>query len=193
MNLSSTERSALGPELARYYQQLQQIKEEVRALTGGLGHAAFNAQPEPGRWSVGQCLHHLNVAGYQLVPKLEAAVERGRRHGERAEGPFRYGFLTRLFIRVLDPDARLKLPAPGRFRPADDLAADLVVLEFAALQDRLAACVAGAGGLDLEGIKVPSPITDWVRLSLGAWFAATISHEQRHLAQARRALEAVRG
>lgn len=180
-----------SPELAAYRDQFARIKNDVHALAEGLDRAAFNALPAPGAWSVGQCLHHLYVAGAQLAPRLEAALDRARRNGVFGEGPFGYGFVGRLFIHATGPDTRLKIPAPGSYRPSTDLAPDVIVPEFASLQDRFAAAARRADGLDLARIKVASPVTNLLRLNVSAWFAATLAHEERHLAQARRARAAV--
>lgn len=181
----------LSPELAAYRDQFARIKGEAYALTEGLGQAAFNAPPAPGAWSVGQCLHHLYVAGAQLAPHLETALERARRKRLLGEGPFGHGFIGRLFIHVIGPNTRLKLPTPGSYRPATDLAPDVVVPEFASLQDRFMASVRHADGLDLARIKVASPAVSLLRLNVSAWFAATLAHEERHLTQARRARAAM--
>lgn len=58
--------------------------------------------------------------------------------------------------------------------------------EFSALQSRLVGCVERSDGLDLRRVKVASPVSRLVRVSLGAWFAALIVHEQNHIAQAGR-------
>ena len=43
-----------------------------------------------------------------------------------------------------------------------------------------------ADGLDLRRVKVVTPISRWVKLSLGMAFAQTAAHERRHLEQSRR-------
>lgn len=42
-----------------------------------------------------------------------------------------------------------------------------------------------ADGLDLARIKVTSPVTRLLRLSLGQWLAGLAGHQRRHLWQAR--------
>jgi hypothetical protein len=45
-----------------------------------------------------------------------------------------------------------------------------------------------ADGLDLKRVKVVSPISSFLKFSLGMTFAQAAAHERRHLAQARRVL-----
>jgi hypothetical protein len=43
-----------------------------------------------------------------------------------------------------------------------------------------------ANGLDLARARVTSPVSKWLRFSLGTLFAVIAAHERRHLCQARR-------
>ena len=47
-----------------------------------------------------------------------------------------------------------------------------------------------ANGLDLARARVASPVVRWVRMPLGSGFLTMVAHERRHLAQARRVLQA---
>lgn len=67
-----------------------------------------------------------------------------------------------------------------------------MVDEFLALQDELAEHVNEAEGIDLRRLRLSSPAIPLLRISLGAWFEATLAHERRHLSQARRVLSTVR-
>jgi hypothetical protein len=179
-------------QLQTYRTQFAEAKQTVQSLTAGLSDDQFNQAPASGKWSVGQCLDHLNEAGGLLVPRLEAAIERAQREGPFAEGPFRYGIFSRWFIRMMEPGSSMKLPAPSGYTPAPEpLDPEAVGTAFAALQDRLIACTERADGLDLRRIRVGSPLASWVRLSLGAWLEATAAHQRRHLQQARRVLQAI--
>jgi hypothetical protein len=46
-----------------------------------------------------------------------------------------------------------------------------------------------ADGLDLRRVKVATPISRFLKMSLGAMFAQIAAHERRHLEQARRVRE----
>jgi hypothetical protein len=46
-----------------------------------------------------------------------------------------------------------------------------------------------AEGLDLARVKVPTPISRLLKLSLGMTLAQAAAHERRHLEQARRVRE----
>ena len=182
----------LIPELAGYRARFHEADCEVRRTVEMCTQESFNMQPDAGAWSAGQCLHHLIISGQQTHRKIAAAVEAAETSGPFHDGPFRYGFISRLFVRSMQPDFALHIPAPKTYHPAGDpLDPEAVMADFSALQAALVAVTERANGLDLKRIRVPSPLTDWLKLSLGAWLAAVAGHQERHLKQAREALRAV--
>ncbi len=180
---------ALAGELNAYREAILAARSDAETLTHSLTDAAFNWRPESGRWSVGQCLDHLNHTLGPLLPSLETAVEQARRKGLTAQGPSRYGWLNRWFVRAMDPANTRKMRAPRPYLPAANLSCREVIQQFLLLQDRLIRCIESSEGLDLVRIKAASPALGALRLSLGTWFAATAAHERRHLRQARAVLE----
>jgi hypothetical protein len=61
------------------------------------------------------------------------------------------------------------------------------IQEFTNLQEKYKLIVSNADGLDLARIKVRSPASRFLRLSLGQWLRAMGGHQRRHLCQARQA------
>ena len=81
------------------------------------------------------------------------------------------------------------LPAPGRFVPLHGQPVTAVMPTFFHVQSQLMLQLARAEGLDLRRIKVATPISRFLKMSLGAMFAQIAAHERRHLEQARRVRE----
>lgn len=179
------------PELEQRQRQFETAKAEVRTLTDGLSDAQFNWRPAPGRWSIAECLDHLNVTGSKLLPGMDAAITRARERGQTASGPFQYGWLARWFIRGTGPipSSGKGMKGPKLYAPKPEQPIGRVLPTFVELQDQLIARLHAANGLDLTRIKVASPVSTLLRLSLGAWFQATAGHQERHLNQARRVRE----
>ncbi len=181
----------LIPELQQRQGQFSAAKDTARALTEGLTDEQFNWHPESGRWSIAECVDHLTTTGIKLLPGMDAAIERARNRGKSASGPFRYGWFDNWFIRGTGP-----MPATGKgmkhpkqYAPRADQPVERVLPAFLELQDQLIQRLHAANGLDLARIKISSPILRLLRISLGAWFAATAGHQERHLEQARRVRE----
>ena len=184
----------MHPQLDDYRSGFSNLKESATTLVNDVNADALTTRPDPKRWSAIQCIDHLNTAGWLLLRSMEDAIQRGRAEGPYGEPPFEYGFVSRWFVRVLEPSSGWSFDAPSLFEPdaPNTLYPDEVVDEFLALQDQFFACVTDAEGLDLRQIRLPSPAVPLLRISLGAWFEATLAHERRHLTQARQTLDTVR-
>ena len=173
----------LVEELRDYYEQLENIKEDALELTAPLEDTQFNWRPSLKRWSISECLGHLNLANGLDVPMLAGEIERARSAGLTAKGPFHYGFLSRAVIRFTEPPANFKTKAPKAYKPASGQPKDKVVAEFISIHDRLLDLISRANGLDLARIKVPT-LFPRVKFSLGQRFALLAAHDRRHLRQA---------
>ena len=173
---------SLDPALKASRDGFRRIETEIRTLADGLSPEAFNWQPSPERWSVGQCLAHLHVAGGLLVPRLEDALAQAA--GRARTKPVRYGLLGRWFIQANEPNPKRKVKTPSAFVPSAQHAPDVLVPRLLELQERLIRCAEQADALDLASPKVASPAARFLRFDVPTWLAVTEAHERRHLAQA---------
>jgi len=177
------------PELDDYQKQFQQAGEQAKILTQGLSEAQFNWRPRPDAWSIEECLGHLIIVGQQEIRLIETAIQNGRTRGLTGTGPFRYGWIERNILRQTEPPARRPFRAPRRFRPVHGQPLTAILPTFLHVQKQFAQLAAQADGLDLARVKVATPITRLLKLSLGIAFAQAAAHERRHLEQARRVRE----
>jgi hypothetical protein len=180
---TTSPKQTLLEELRDYYEQLKNIKEDALELTAPLAEAQFNWRPSPKQWSISECLVHLNLADGLDLPALTGEIERARAAGLTGSGPFRYGFLSRRFIRWTEPPPKIRVKAPKPYRPLPDQPKEKVVTEFVWIHERLLELLSKSNGLDLARIKVPTPIPR-VKFSLGQRFALITAHDRRHLWQA---------
>lgn len=178
-------------ELEDVRRQIGDIKVEAGALLRGVPGAQLWQPPPEGGWSIGDCLAHLNVTGRLYADKLSAAITQAQEKGVRGAGPFRYGLLGGLFVRLQEPPVKRRVKTPKVFVPAAAPDED-VVTPFLSLQDVFWGLSERAEGLDLARVTVTSPATRFLRLSLLEAFGATLAHERRHLWQAARVKEALR-
>jgi hypothetical protein len=172
------------PEIEQYCKEFDQIGRQAEALTEGLNEEKFNWRPQPGQWSIEECLAHLLIAGNWEIQAIEDAIGHAKAHGLNGSGPFRFGVLERYVVRKTEPPVKRKFSAPRRFRPLHEQPVTAVLPSFLHLQSQLALLAQSAEGLDLARIKVATPISRLIRLSLGMTFAQVAAHERRHLDQA---------
>lgn len=203
-------------QLRRLLDELDEARREARELAADLTARQLWWRPEPGRWSVGECLDHLVRTWEAYLPGIERALARAEDEGLTADGPFGRGFLGRWIVRTLEPPPGLRIPAPEAFLPRRAAPDGLPATErgsdgprstdgapgggtvgdasplrrFLRLQDRFARRIERGDGLDLEAVRVASPVLPLVSLNLYAVFCLLTAHQRRHLWQARKVTEA---
>jgi hypothetical protein len=176
-------------DLIEYRQEIEQIKAEARALVEDLDEARFNWRPGPDQWSIEECLGHLTMVGQWELRAIEEAVERARSRGLTGGGPIVLGAIERFIVGMTRPPIRQKMPAPRRFCPLHGQPVTAVLPTFLHVQSQFQLQMERAAGLDLARVKVATPISPLLKLSLGATFAQANAHAIRHLEQARRVRE----
>jgi hypothetical protein len=182
-----------GTEVHEGIERGRALADRARAVLENLTDEQVNRRPHPDRWSVGECLVHLNRTNRFYLDALEPAVRRARAEGRLATGPFRYGWIEEWFVRQASPPVRRRFKAPKLFapQPGERLDASEVRREFFALLDRLEAALREAEGVDLTSVKVSSPVSGLLKLRLGPAFRMLTGHTERHLIQAQGAREAI--
>lgn len=143
----------------------------------------FNSRPEPGKWSMAQHLHHLNVTGTLYLEQIKETLPENRNSPLKGEvlNSFKPRLLTRKFIEALEPPAKRTFKAPRVFQPAQDLDMDVVLPNFLALQEDFIHCLETVVHNHLLKVKITSPASGILKLQLGEAFLVNIAHQHRHL------------
>ena len=179
----------MSPELQDLLRQIDAIKADAQALCAGLSESQFNWRPGEDRWSMAECLVHLNRSVSATLPAFDRAIEDGRAKGRVAKGggPVRYGWFSRWMIGSMEPPPKRRMKTFPVFAvPVGGThAIGRVLPEFVSMRDQLAERVRRADGLDLTGNRTVSPVTRLLRMPLGAYLQFVIAHDRRHLWQAR--------
>ena len=152
-------------------------------------------QPGENKWSLCQCLAHLNSYGNYYLPAIEKAIDKAEKEGWFAKEQFTPGLLGNYFTNLMMPasaDKKMKkMSAPKNHRPESNLDSDKVIAEFIDQQERILKLLEQARKIDLEKAKVPVSIAKFIKIKLGDTFRFLIMHNYRHVLQAERALIAV--
>lgn len=175
----------LVSDIQEYQRQIDAISADARDLIAGLSEAQVNWRPTPAHWSVAECLDHLTVTNRELMEHIEAATNDARSRGLTGRGPFRYGLIGNMIVRSMEPPVKLKFKAPKIFKPRPDQSLEVVAREFFTTQNELLRLIKEANGINLARVKISSPVTRLIKLSLGQAFGLIATHERRHLWQAR--------
>lgn len=169
---------------------LRAVTTDAQTAFGSLSGAQLNWKPAPDSWSIAQCFDHLITANTQFFPEFERAATGTRKNSLwESISPFS-GVIGKKMLSSLDPASLKRLPAPkGSLPSQSDLPAD-IIKRFAAHQEDVVAKVAALGGMDMQKTVVTSPFLRLLTYRLGDGLRIMLVHEQRHLGQARRVMQA---
>jgi hypothetical protein len=165
----------------------EEATRQLDKLVKGLSAGQANWTPGPKVWSVAQCIDHLDQALGTYIGKMEPAITKAREAGQMGSEPYGRGTLVgRLLVGFLGQPGKT-VRAPGVFQPGSShLDLNDVVEEFRQRSAKMIELAEEADGLDLGRIRIATPVSPFLRLSLAQAFEVHILHTPRHLAQADR-------
>jgi hypothetical protein len=178
----------MRPELQQVIDDLESARQRLDALAGRVAPDQWALRTDPARWSVAECVEHLNTTSRAFLPPLRQAVEAARRLGSPAPARYRRDVMGWLLWRMLPPPVRMRVRAPAAFVPGATAPREQMVAEFAGLQDQLVDTVRSADGLPITGVRIVSPFASNMRYSLYSALTIVAPHQHRHLWQAEQLL-----
>jgi hypothetical protein len=173
--------------------QIRQIVAELEAAERRLDRFAervpderWSLRNDPKRWSVGECVEHLNLTSRAYLPLLEGGLAEARRVGGSAPGRYRRDPLGWLLWKSMPPPVRLKVPTPAPFIPGAAQPKDAALAEFRRLQRQQIRLVEAFDGLQLGKVRIASPFNARVKYNAFSCLTLLAPHQERHLWQAER-------
>lgn len=173
------------------HQQLEALAVEflealdrLHALAGAVAAEEWPYRTAPGRWSVAECVAHLNLTSEAFLPLLRPAVAAAAALGPMVAGRHRHSPVGWLLWRTMGPPVRVRVRTPAPFVPAATAPAEVLVADFERHQDALMALLRAADGHPLHRVRITSPFNARVRYNLYSAFALLARHQHRHLWQA---------
>ncbi|MBZ0137670.1 MAG: DinB family protein [Planctomycetes bacterium] len=165
-----------------------QAQARFEKLIDGLSDAQANFKPAARKWSINECLDHVNISNRLYADKLDRALAKARARGKTGAEPYGRGtLLGRFILNNLRQASPRGVPAPGVFRPsASGLALGEVAAAFREQLARLEQAAVQADGLALGRIRFATPAAPVGRVTAAQAFEMMHLHTLRHLAQAER-------
>ena len=176
----------LVADLATVDAGFRAISEQARKLVSTLGVGRVTERPAANRWSVAECLVHLNITSEAYLPVWREAFREGRDRGWTGTGPFKLDLWGRVFVWVLEPPPKFRFPAPRAFQPVAAPSGEEILAAFLNCQEQVLGSIAKSDGLAIDRIKIRSPFDRRFRYSVWSSFCAHLAHQRRHLWQAGR-------
>ncbi len=181
--LAQNSATELNPEVQVLVDDFLRAKQRCARLCEGLTSTQLCRRVAENRWSIAECIAHLNLAGAVYLGALRTALNEAIRDKVFGAPPFNYGALMRWYIRQTEPPPRLKIKAPKSIRPLS-FSDERVAAEFEILQEWFIKEAVRADGIDLARARVRFPFLQIWRMPLGGLFHLAAAHQRRHLWQA---------
>lgn len=149
--------------------------------------------PAPGKWSINQCLQHLNITGEHYLPRIKQSIEVSVCKCQKISFVYKSGWLGEIAVNGTKPTKEGVIPKPMKtFQKAFDpqalaLNEKSAIPEFIMQQEQLLHYLQQAKSVNLNRNKITSLIPI-LRFRLGDAFRFLIAHEQRHILQAKNVL-----
>jgi hypothetical protein len=148
----------------------------------------LNHKASPDRWSVLECLEHLNLYGDFYLPAIERQMAA---HPAATPGLiFKSGTIGNYFAGLMKGrnGAIKKMKSPPDKNPANSALSTTTIDRFIKQQEKMKALLQRSRTADLTRVKVPITLTRLIRLRLGDTFRFVVYHNERHMAQAQRCI-----
>ncbi|RIV21460.1 DinB family protein [Fibrisoma montanum] len=177
-------------ETSRLLQQrLTVVLDTVAREFAPLTAEQFIWKPAPNRWSILECLQHLNLAERFYIRNIQHKVDAlGLIQTEPTDQTLQGDLVGRSLRYTVDPQTTMKFPAPGMIRPrrVQELNPADVLAQFTELQTLLHDLLHKAVYLDWNQTKLSTLFGNWLKIRLGDALLMLVAHTERHLAQAMR-------
>lgn len=172
-------------ETIRLKSEFDDVTTRVRELVARIDDATLQRRPADASWSTAECVEHLSVTADKYVRRIARAIENGERRPYRPGA--RHTLWGRFWLWILEPPIRRKFKVPPPFAPKSAPPREELLSRFDAAHAALKRLVEETDALDRTRIKVQSPPSKYIWLSLLDAFAILASHCRRHVIQAERA------
>ena len=174
----------LDAQLTDVADQLESNSLRVVELFRDLYPHQLNLRPETHSWSIAECVVHLNLFSETFIPVMKEVSSKARSEGCHRNGALRMDVTGRLLKFVLEPPTKWHSVTTSKFEPLLVEPIEQVAPNFLELQKQLTELVEEVADLDLNRIRMVSPVSSRVRYNLYSCFLIIAAHQRRHLWQA---------
>ena len=132
-------------------------------------------------WNMLECLEHLNLYGDFYLPQIENKIKSSR---FKPTPEFKSGYLGNYFAKSMLPKAKLnKMKTFKDKNPLNEKLDKTVIDRFISQQIKLLELLNQSRNVSLDKVRIPTSISNLIKLKLGDTFQFFINHIIRHLHQ----------
>lgn len=155
-----------------------------------LSSEQLNRRPGYDKWSVGQCLEHLNILSGYYLPTVKARLKAAQAQGSTPRARVRSGWLGRRFTSAArqNGDENGVVRVPKQYAPTGVRLSGTVVETFNRQLDEFLRLLLLARQVEASSVRVPNPLHPWLKLRLTDVLEMLVASYKRYVQQAEQAL-----
>jgi hypothetical protein len=173
--------------LNRAENQLEEQLKEVISLFQNLPENVLSKPAANNGWSIIECIEHLNTYAAFYQPQIGSALEKAS--AGDASATFKHSFLGGYFIKSMEPGrSKKKYKALKIHTPLNIGNPNTVVSTFIQHLENMLILLKQASHKSLKKNSVSTSISSWIKINPGDAIQFLLTHNKRHLEQAKRNL-----
>lgn len=176
----------INKELEKLRNEYRDIIRRCEDLTNGLTNEQINWRAAPDKWSIAECLSHLTITNNLYFKNAEPVIDKALAKIQTGDNPIKIGLVGKIFM-GFEPPPKRRFKVPKLFSPRKDstqIYTSEVIQDFILSKNNMIDLIEKSDGLDLNKVKVASPVTKMIKIRLGEYFSIMAPHDRRHLWQA---------
>ena len=144
----------------------------------------LNFKQNTEKWSILECLAHLNIYGDFYIPEIEKSINKAQTSNNNM---FKSGVLGNYFVKLIEPKEKLnKMKTMSKFKPSGSSLTKSELTTFKQQQYKTLDLLSKALVVDLTKNNTKTSLSKIINMRLGDTLRFVIAHNQRHLLQAKK-------
>lgn len=172
-----------------------EIIDIVKSEFSKLSSDQLNTKPAADKWSISECLAHLNLTLNIYIPQMKKVVEHKESYGIQKEN-FSYSAIGKLAVKSMQPKADnvigFKMKTFKRLNPERSaIDAQTTMSEFLAFQNQTIEIIHGLKNTSLTKPKIVTTVGPILKMGIGDALHFMVAHNQRHIVQAQKVFKII--
>lgn len=163
----------------------------VQELFSNLNEETLNLQPNSSTWSIAQNLAHLIVINESYFPILTELNNKTYQAPFHAKFSFIVRFFGKFVLNSVEPSRNKKMKTFPIWEPQHSLVSADIIDKFVAHQEKLRKAFDNAADLISRNAVIHSPASKVIVYKLATAFDIIVTHETRHINQAKEVLKLI--
>jgi hypothetical protein len=181
---------ATNQELVSHLVDLTKKNLERSKQFDTLSEAQLNWKPSPEKWSILECMEHLNRYGDFYIPEFERRFAHAKQSKSKR---FRSTWLGEYFAQSVAAQPKLnKMKTFDYMNPVGSKLTKAHLDKFQSQQGQLIEILENAIDLDFNKTKSSISISKWITIKIGDALRVVIYHNERHIEQAEKVRSKIR-